>query len=131
MGVKYESRVHRYLLTQYGFERYLPSMWFAYFAGEKVRYAQTDGLLFLDNPERCIVVEVKYQHTPEAWEQAWGRYVPLLTNFFARRIPVLGLQVCKWFDPAVKVPVSVHLTPRPESARMNAFNTMILNRELD
>jgi hypothetical protein len=116
------------LLNSWGID-YFPSPWFAFGDGRKVYYFQPDGLLFLPDPLRVVVVEVKYQHTPDAYWQVERYYLPLLKLFFARSgRQLVALEICKWFDPATAFPCPVRPVERVDAARGGAFNVHILNR---
>jgi hypothetical protein len=129
MGVRYEEKVHRRLLATWGFENYFPSQWFAFGDGRKVYYFQTDGLLLLSNPLRLAVVEVKYQHTPDAYWQLEEYYRPLLAMAFAKSgRQLVTVEVCKWFDPATSFPRPVRLIDSLDRLRPSDFNVHILNR---
>lgn len=127
-GVRYERKVHQRLLSRWGLD-YFPSPWFAFGDGRKVFYFQPDGLLFVPDPLRVVVVEVKYQHTPDAYWQLEQYYLPLLRLFFARSGRQLAaVEVCKWYDPATVFPRQVRLLERLELAQSGDFGVHILNR---
>lgn len=109
-GVRYENRVHLKMEDLYG-ERYLPSQWFKFGTeGNDIRWCQPDGLLF-DVPNGVItVLEMKYNHTPNAWWQLRLLYGPLVQFVFPSfRIRVV--EVCQWYDCNVAFPEPTVLTP--------------------
>ena len=129
MGIRYERRVHTRLLDAWGFGNYFPSQWFVFGDGERAHYFQPDGILLLANPNRIAIVEVKYQHTPDAFWQLEHFYLPLLRCFFRRASrPLVTVEVCKWYDPAVPFPRSVRMVEDLGHLRPGDFNVHILNR---
>lgn len=103
-GVRYERKVHAYLEDFYG-ERYLPSPWLRFFTGGAWRWCQPDALL-LDLARGIItIVEVKYQHTSDAWWQVRQLYEPVLRQMFPADLWTFEVcEVVKWYDPAVVFP---------------------------
>lgn len=113
----------------WGLERYFPSQWFAFGDGNRVHYFQPDGLLFLEDPRRIAVLEVKYQHCIEAYWQLEHYYLLLLREFFRKlEEPLVTVEVCKWYDPATQFPRPVRLVECLTQARPRDFNVHILNR---
>lgn len=53
------------------------------------------------------MVEIKFQHMPEAWWQLRKLYQPALE--FKLRRPVFVLEVCKSYDPAMPFPEPIEL----------------------
>jgi hypothetical protein len=129
MGIRYERKVHLRLLEAWGFGSYFPSQWFVFGDGQKTYYFQPDGILLLSGPERIAIVEVKYQHTPDAYWQLEHFYLPLLRNFFKKAGRALvTVEVCKWYDPSVAFPRQVRLVENLGHLRQGDFNVHILNR---
>ena len=108
-GVRYEKKVQAYLLSTYA-EKYVDSPWLRFYSGGKWRWCQPDGLL-IDLPAGTItIVEVKYQHTPDAWWQVRQLYQPVLQVLFPERLWTFhACEVVKWYDPAVLFPERVVL----------------------
>lgn len=108
-GVLYERAVHEYLAFRYG-DFYLASPWLKFFAEGKWRWCQPDGLLFVPEQGRLVVVECKYQHTTDAWWQVRHLYQPVLEHIFPRDLWTYEVcEVVKWYDPAVLFPERVVL----------------------
>lgn len=112
-GVQYEKKVHAYLDSLYGF-RYIPNPWLKFFADGKWRWCQPDGLLFDLARGRITVVEVKYQHTSDAWWQLRHLYEPVLSAIFPARLWAFDLcEVVKWYDPETAFPEKTVLAAEP------------------
>lgn len=103
-GIKYERKVHLHLSALYG-DLYLASPWLSFRVDNRLRFCQPDGLLFLPPEGRLILVEVKYQHTADAWWQTRHLYGPVLQSIFPAALWALeACEVVKWYDPAVRFP---------------------------
>lgn len=110
-GVLYEWRVQGHLQELWG-ELYFPSPWFFFTERGRPRWCQPDGLHFDLRAGTCTIVEIKYRHCPEAWQQLSLLYRPVLRKLMPRwKFPLL--EVVKWHDPAVKMPCAVHLRDEP------------------
>lgn len=108
-GVRYEKLVQEYLGWRYG-DLYLPSPWIKFFAEGKWRWCQPDGVLFVPEQGRIVIVEVKYQHTLDAWWQVRHLYQPVLEHMFPNLLWKYEVcEVVKWYDPAIQYPERVVL----------------------
>lgn len=64
---------------------------------------------------RILLVEVKYQHTVDAWWQTKHLYAPVLERIFPRELwRVEVCEIVRWYDPATAFPEPVALCARPE-----------------
>jgi hypothetical protein len=129
-GLKYEEKVHARLQEAHGLQ-YFPQQWWKYFVSNDSRehYAQTDGLLFLPDRKLCVLLEVKYNHTPEAYWQVENLYIPLLQRFLRNTdYKIAAVEVCKWFDPQTPFPVRPTLCEELTAVHVEKFNVHILNR---
>ena len=108
-GVRYEKKVQSHLEDFYG-DRYIPSPWIRFFTGGAWRWCQPDGIL-LDVPHGLLtIVEVKYQHTSDAWWQVRQLYEPVLRVMFPESLwRFTACEVVKWYDPAIQFPEKVVL----------------------
>lgn len=112
-GIQYERKVHTYLDSLYG-ERYIPSPWLRFFSDGKWRWCQPDGLLLDFSRGILTVVEVKYQHTSDAWWQVRHLYMPVLKEIFPETLwSFEACEVVKWYDPATSFPEKVVLAQEP------------------
>ena len=103
-GVRYERKVQAHLEDFYG-EKYVASPWLRFFSGGVWRWCQPDGIL-LDLVRGVItIVEVKYQHTADAWWQVRYLYEPVLRTMFPDSLWTFEVcEVVKWYDPATPFP---------------------------
>ena len=96
--------VHEYLELLYG-DRYVSSPWLRFFAEGKWRWCQPDGLLFDPQSGRITIVEVKYQHTSDAWWQVRHLYQPVLQAMFPEKLWTFdACEIVKWYDPDTRFP---------------------------
>ena len=111
-GVRYEKKVQDHLSAFYG-DRYIPSPWLRFFpAGEQARWrwCQPDGILLDLLRGRITIIEVKYQHTSDAWWQVKHLYLPVLQVLFPEKWWTFDFcEVVKWYDPAVLFPEKIVL----------------------
>jgi len=70
-------------------------------------------------------VEVKYQHTPNAWVQLVRLYLPVLESAFGPLFRYATCEVVKWYDPAVVFPQRVTMTPDLLNVRPGEFGVHI------
>lgn len=84
----------------------LPGPWIEFQErdAERTRFCQPDGLIFDPWEGICILLEIKYQHTADAWWQLYHLYRPVVEYLFPL-YAVRLVEVVKWYDP---------LTPFPE-----------------
>lgn len=108
-GVRYERLVQDYLSFRFGTD-YLASPWIKFFGDGKWRWCQPDGLLFSPASGRITIVEVKYQHTADAWWQVRHLYQPVLEHIFPPHLWKFdACEIVKWYDPAIIFPEVVSL----------------------
>lgn len=103
-GVRYEKKVHEHMELLYG-DRYVPNPWLKFFSEGKWRWCQPDALLLDVARGRLTIVEVKYQHTSDAWWQVRQLYQPVLEQIFPRNLwEYDACEIVKWYDPATLFP---------------------------
>ena len=114
-GIRYERKVLEFLEASSPLPLY-PGPWIEFWDKERgkwtKRWCQPDGLLLDPWEGRAIVVEVKYQHTSDAWWQLRKLYLPVL-EMMLPEYEFFPLEICKWYDPAVSFPEEVAMTPVP------------------
>lgn len=122
-GQIYEQRVHEELERRY--PTYLGSLWFGFQDDEGSKWCQPDGLLL--NPWKGLItiLEIKYQHTPQAHEQLFDIYAPVVAAAFPE-YDLRCVEVVKWFDPFVRTQRKPHLCEDLARAKPFAFNVHIL-----
>lgn len=128
-GQKYEQDVHAYLHSLYG-NAYIPSLWFEFRENGRyrTRFCQTDGILFDLYNRRLTIVEVKLQHTVDAWWQLRHLYLPVLTKVFPPDLWEYAIvEVVRWYDKAVAFPEPVKLVGDIQSLACGEFGVHIWN----
>lgn len=114
-GVRYERKVHEHLAELYP-DRYVSSPWirFTNVEDNNARWCQPDGLIIDLHAGEIVIVEVKYQHTSDAWWQLEKLYKPVLKVLFPPKLWSLRcVEVVKWFDPMTNFPVPTKMSERP------------------
>jgi len=122
-GVKYENQVQEMLLAAHG-ASYLPSPWLQFSTPQGLKWCQPDGLLFDLDHGAITIVEVKYQHTTDAWWQLRRLYEPVLQKIFPSHLwQFHTLELVKWYDQAILWPEPLRLVANPTEAKSLPFNT--------
>lgn len=131
LGLRYERKVHDFFAKQLG-PFYVPSMWFSYrrlSSPRVVNYAQPDALLLDFRSGVCTIIEVKYNHTPDAYFQLYDKYLPLLDKFFhAKEKGLWTFALCEvvyWYDKFVDFPCRVVLRDDVRKVRPGEFGVHI------
>lgn len=111
-GVQYEAKVQDYLSLLDA--NYIPGFWINFLSEGLWRYCQPDGI-HLDIEKGIItIVEVKYQHTSDAWWQTKKLYLPVLEKLFPASLWRFQFcEVVKWFDVSTKFPEEIKLVSNP------------------
>ncbi len=82
-------------------------------------WCQPDGMIVLPQESRIILIEMKLHHTPDAWDQLFRLYRPVVLSWL-REAPgpweVECVEVVRWFDPAVETPTASVLREEPLDA---------------
>lgn len=115
-GVRYERKAQEYLgglAPPAVCAAYVPSQWWRFADAGAVRWCQTDGLFLLPARGLAIVVEVKYQHTPDAWFQLRELYAPVVGRALGPAWELALVEVVKWFDPSTFFPEKFVMCPDP------------------
>lgn len=116
-GVKYERLVQSMLDKLWGYT-YLPLPWLRFEGSSGVHWCQPDGILFNLELGVLTIVEVKYQHTTDAWWQMRKLYEPVLRKLFPEELwEIKVLEVVKWFDPDVRWPEPIRMLSNPGLAQ--------------
>lgn len=88
------------------------------------RWCQPDGLLIVPEHSKIVVAEIKLRHCSEAWFQLFELYIPVVQVLFPSWL-IVGVEICKWFDPASSVPQNPTMRENPLDAIPGAFNVHI------
>ena len=108
---------------------YVPSPWFTFgeLGNSRPRWCQPDGLLFQVADLLITIVEVKLQHTPDAWWQTKQLYLPVLARAFPPNLWEYNIcEVVKWYDPAIVFPEAHRLAASPLILAPGQFGVHIL-----
>lgn len=131
MGLRYEKKVHDHFASEFG-PFYFPSSWFAYrrlSSPRIVNFAQPDAFLLDFQRGLCTIIEVKYNHTSDAYFQLLDKYVPLMDKFFHKKEKNLWqFSVCEvvyWYDKFVDFPVKVSLRDNVTKVKPGEFGVHI------
>lgn len=111
---------------------YLPSPWIRFHsANQRWRWAEPDGLI-IDPREGVIsIVEAKLSHTADAWFQLRKLYEPLIRHIFGHSWSYAVIEVCGWYDPAVRFPERICKLANLSNPRINCYNVHIYNPKFD
>jgi len=81
-----------------------------------------DGIIF-PTPNFVVIVEIKYQHMPEAWWQLRRLYQPVLQTMYPRS-SICVLEVCRSFDPHTPFPEPTVLVDEDSSFLSSSFQVL-------
>lgn len=131
MGLRYEKKVHDHFASAFS-DMYVPSLWFGYrrLSSPKItNFAQPDGLLFDFEKGVCTIIEVKYNHTSDAYFQLYDKYLPLLDKWLHRSDKDLWrfslCEVVYWYDKFTDFPCKVALRDDVTKVRPGEFGVHI------
>jgi len=100
-GLRYERTVIEYLYSnEPGFISHLP---FKFYSSTEAGKAIPDGLIFNFSTKTITIVEIKFRHSLEPWKQLTEFYKPIVKKAY-EGFTVNLLEVCKAYDPGVKLP---------------------------
>jgi hypothetical protein len=89
---------------------YVPSPWLQFLNESGMHYCQPDGLLIDVAAGIILIIEVKYQHTTDAWWQMRRLYEPVLSRIFPESLWTFKtLEIVKWYDPLVNWPEDIRM----------------------
>lgn len=101
LGLAFETKVSDVLDAIYDVD-YRPHPAILYEDRGRLRRAIPDGILRIGRT--LVVIEVKLSHTERAWWQLRKVYIPLLSRLTASDVKVIGVEICRNFDPDTKWP---------------------------
>lgn len=124
MGLIYEARACAYLAERFA-EHFTRGPWVIFNdVHGRERWCQPDGIILDPPSSRVVIVETKLRHCSEAWFQLFDLYRPVVAHMFPDW-GVAGVEVCRWFDPAVLVPAKPRMRENPLDAVDGEFNVHI------
>jgi hypothetical protein len=98
-------------------DRYVPGPWLYFSAEHGVQWCQPDGLIIDLKGGKIVIVEMKYQHTTDAWWQMRHLYLPVLRHIFPEALwDFKLLEVVKWYDGMLQWPEPTRLVAHPLDA---------------
>lgn len=103
-GLRYEQRVQAELAAT--FKEFLASPTIFFTDDRGTNLCIPDGLFRFGR--QVTVVEIKFQHMPEAWWQLRKKYEPVL-RAHAEIQEVALLEICRTYDPQTPFPETVNL----------------------
>lgn len=128
-GKQYEAKVGAALAAEYA-ERLLLAPWIEFQDESGKHWCQPDGLLLNVQSGIITIIEIKYQHTPDAWLQLRRLYQPIVDFLFStpdRLWSTSIVEIVKWYDPQVAFPEPIRMTPILHHAHPKMFNVHIWN----
>ena len=130
LGLRYERKVHEHFASQ--FQLYVPSMWFSYrrLSSPKItNFAQPDAFLIDPKAGIITIIEIKYNHTVEAYFQLYDKYLPLMDKWLhGKEKGLWRFSVCEvvyWYDKFVAFPCKISLRDDVTKVRPGEFGVHI------
>ena len=118
LGVRFEQKALRCpspLVPVALSQRFVSNPILEFIQGSRRQRAIPDALLFSADWKSILVVECKLRHTADAFYQMQGFYLPLVSRAFPS-FRVCTLELCKFYDPVVRLPRSVAFVSSLEEA---------------
>lgn len=126
-GLKYEGAFLSFLEQSPLSEYLLRSPWIQFKNEDEWELCQPDFLLVDILEGRVVIGEVKYAHTPRAWEQLILLYEPVVRGLFRGGFSYAVCEVVRWYDADTVFPVPVVLQENILGCREGSFNVHIWN----
>lgn len=127
LGVRFEKKVCAALRRVHG-DAFLDGLPFSFQTCNKRGRAVPDGLLFSQTERAVVLIEIKLRHTGDAWWQLERFYQPIVCEAF-RLFQVIPLEICKYFDPSVRLPKPTAFVSCAEEAlsiRSEAYHPVLI-----
>lgn len=108
---------------------YLPGPWFEFYSSgvSHKRWCQPDGLLFQPYDHTITIIEIKLQHTADAWWQTKMLYLPVVAAVFPPELWCYNIcEIVKWLDPATHFPWPTRRVGNLAMLKMNDFGIHIM-----
>ena len=112
LGIRFEKQVSNALSSLYH-DRWVPQFSFRFNGNQR---AIVDGLLFDEKFRAAIIVEIKLRHTGDAFHQVWNFYKPIVDRAFRGAVVLSALEICRYYDPSVKLPKPVSFVDAADQA---------------
>lgn len=127
-GLRYERKVQDALVED---RFYVRGPWFSYWVDglHHLQYCQVDGLKFDFERGVITVVEIKLQHTSDAWWQLRHLYIPVVACVFGDKLwKYAPIEICRWYDPETPFPEPYRMVNGLSPARPDTFGVCIWKR---
>jgi hypothetical protein len=111
-------KAHEYLYDLYP-SQYVGSPWVRFTNVEDLnaRWCQPDGIIIDLAAGELVIVEMKYQHTSDAWWQLEKLYKPVLKKMYPEDLwKIRCVEIVKWFDVATDFPIPIRMSDKPLGA---------------
>jgi hypothetical protein len=132
-GMRYERKAQAYL-DEAAKGKYIPSPWLRFAnkptrgVAKTVQWCQPDGIIIDLFAGLITIVEIKLQHTSNAWFQTRQLYEPVLQAIFPRWLWSYSvIEVVCWMDPDVAFPERFSFIPDILEARAGGFHVHLWN----
>jgi len=106
-GLYYERKVCRHLESLFPYSVSQLTFRFREHPADREGAAIPDLLAYIPSAESFILFEVKSRHTHDGYRQLRNFYAPIVSS--ALGAPLRLVEVCKSYDPGVKLPGSADL----------------------
>jgi len=63
-----------------------------------------DGLLLSEDRRILLIIELKLRHSTDAWFQLNRFYLPILRRAIGTSLVLRTLEICRYYDPGVRLP---------------------------
>lgn len=134
-GMLYEVKAQEYIQETVEEEKisnkelsYLRSPWITFKSNgdtqNQLRFCQPDGVLIDLAKKHITMIEIKLQHTSDAWWQLRELYEPVLRHIY-QGFTFSAVEVVRWLDPHVAFPEIFHFAPSVLGVRKNSFGVHI------
>lgn len=129
-GIRYQRQAQEYLsLLALGRPELelRQNQWVEFLDRSGKRWCELDSLIVYHSARQARIIEIKYQHTVDAWWQLRHLYAPVIEKILPGYQLCL-LEVCHWHDPAVAFPERYGLIRNLEEAPFdNSVHVHIYN----
>jgi len=128
-GLRFERKVLSALEKECGERVFFPQQWVRFrdrATGGQWRWCQFDGFTLEPREGKCIVFEIKLQHSWRAWWQLRELYIPVLRSMLPREMwRIECCEIVHWYDRLTEVPERVCICHDPFDPPTDGFGVHI------